>query len=403
MPTQVVAGLQQETGKALMNAVMLGYGKGFEQIDYQSPDNEMIAYLQNNMYAFSAAKTFTQIQELQKLLIDPETKLPLSFQKFKDAAQKIHQQYNIAYLYAEYNHAIAAAQMAANWLRIEQDKEDLPYLQYTTAGDARVRTEHAALNGVVLPVNSGFWNTYYPPNGWNCRCDAIQLTQDQAEKIGVTNETQAIGMAKNATTQELFELNVGKQKVVFDTNKHPYFTQIQGSPTELSAATNYGMKTIGQIYKNAAQLPAMPQSIIASYADLLAWWKQNADANNNIVVRTGVQTIILDQKLLSHMGQSKQRSENRFAYINEVIAAIRQPNEVWQHFYSPSAASSKKQTLTTTFIKYFRSNPTSKNQSILLIKAELINGAITVKTFYTAKATDAVGSKHRKGILLKKQ
>ncbi|HRI27969.1 MAG TPA: PBECR2 nuclease fold domain-containing protein [Chitinophagales bacterium] len=262
--------------------------------------------------------------------------------------------------------------------------------------------KHAPINGVILPVNHPFWNTYYPPNGWNCRCDVIQLTQDQAEKKGVANEAQAIGVAKNAATQELFELNVGKQKVVFDTNKHPYFTQIQGNPTELSAATNYGMKTIGQIYNNAAQLPAIPQSIIASYADLLAWWKQNADANNNIVVKTGIETIILDQKLLSHMGQPKQRSEKRFTYINEVIAAIRQPNEVWQHFYSPSA-SAKKQTLTTTFIKYFRSNPTSKNQPILLIKAELTNGVLTVKTFYTAKATDAVGSKHRKGILLKKQ
>ncbi|MDD6471780.1 MAG: phage minor head protein, partial [Bacteroidales bacterium] len=48
-------------------------------------------------------------------------------------------------------------------------------LQYRTVRDSHVRPEHAALDGVTLPPSDPFWETYYPPNGWNCRCSAIQV------------------------------------------------------------------------------------------------------------------------------------------------------------------------------------------------------------------------------------
>jgi SPP1 gp7 family putative phage head morphogenesis protein len=44
-----------------------------------------------------------------------------------------------------------------------------------TVGDARVREEHALVDGVTLPKEDPFWKTNYPPNGWNCRCQVIPL------------------------------------------------------------------------------------------------------------------------------------------------------------------------------------------------------------------------------------
>ena len=57
--------------------------------------------------------------------------------------------------------------MAAKWERFSDDG-DRYYLQYRTAHDDKVRPEHAALDGVTLPMSDTFWETYYPPNGWNC-------------------------------------------------------------------------------------------------------------------------------------------------------------------------------------------------------------------------------------------
>ena len=41
--------------------------------------------------------------------------------------------------------------------------------------DDRVREDHAILHGTTLPPSDPFWSLYLPPNGWNCRCTAVQV------------------------------------------------------------------------------------------------------------------------------------------------------------------------------------------------------------------------------------
>lgn len=47
--------------------------------------------------------------------------------------------------------------------------------KYVTVGDTRVRPAHRVLDGVTLPKDSEFWFYFWPPNGWNCRCQVISL------------------------------------------------------------------------------------------------------------------------------------------------------------------------------------------------------------------------------------
>ena len=89
------------------------------------------------------------------------------FERFLNDVQKINDTYNANYLHAEYNFVQASATMAAKWEQFSEDG-DRYYLQYRTAKDDKVRPEHAALDGVTLPMSDSFWETYYPPNGWNC-------------------------------------------------------------------------------------------------------------------------------------------------------------------------------------------------------------------------------------------
>jgi len=46
---------------------------------------------------------------------------------------------------------------------------------YVTAGDDRVRPNHAALDGVTLPKDDLLWDSISPPNGFNCRCQKIPV------------------------------------------------------------------------------------------------------------------------------------------------------------------------------------------------------------------------------------
>ncbi len=144
-------------------------------------------------------------------LVDKSGKIR-SFSAFKRKVEAVHQNYNKNYLQAEYQTAKRSAQAARQWKGYEANQDLFPNLKYMTVGDDKVRHDHAALHGIVKPVNDDFWNTHYPPNGWRCRC----YVKPTAEKS--TSKEAPIAPDKG------FEMNVGKTHQVFDENSHPYFT-----------------------------------------------------------------------------------------------------------------------------------------------------------------------------------
>ena len=58
-----------------------------------------------------------------------------------------------------------------------------PYWQYMTMEDEAVRDEHAALDGLILPANSPFWQDHYPPWDWGCRCQVVPVTPDDVADV----------------------------------------------------------------------------------------------------------------------------------------------------------------------------------------------------------------------------
>lgn len=72
---------------------------------------------------------------------------------------------------------------AANAEHLDANKDLFPFRQYITANDARVRETHAALEGLVLPADSPFWDRHTPPWEYNCRCDVRGITAEEAEEM----------------------------------------------------------------------------------------------------------------------------------------------------------------------------------------------------------------------------
>lgn len=142
------------------------------------------------------------------------------FEQFLNEVQNINQTYNVNYLHAEYNFVQASATMAAKWEKFEEDG-DRYLLQYRTQKDDKVRPEHAALDGVTLPMSDPFWESYYPPNGWNCRCTVVQVLKSKYKQ---TPHDEAMSRGDIALQQDkkgIFKFNPGKQgKTVPDYN--PY-------------------------------------------------------------------------------------------------------------------------------------------------------------------------------------
>ena len=175
--------------------------------------------LQRSDYIFSGFKTFHELNEAFPSLID-ENGNRKPFERFLNDVRKIDATYNRNYLRAEYNFASASAEMAARWEQFMEDG-DRYNLQYRTAGDGRVRPEHAALHGVTLPIDDPFWEEFYPPNGWNCRCSVVQVRKS---KYSVTPHDEAMALGEQATgrdTRRMFRFNPGKEQQTFP-DYNPY-------------------------------------------------------------------------------------------------------------------------------------------------------------------------------------
>lgn len=201
-----------KVAEKLTNGVYNGFGKSLLDVEWNSPDYKMLNDLRNNVYVFSGAKQYHQVREMTDAIYDGNrVKL---FSEYKKTGTEIFKNYNENYLRAEYNAAISQSRSASMWMEIESNSELLPMLTYSTVGDGRVRPEHAMLNNISRPVNDKFWDSYFPPNGWNCRCTTLQ-TDD-------TTKTSLKGFKQPDTVPPEFMMNAGKQKIVF-SDKHPYF------------------------------------------------------------------------------------------------------------------------------------------------------------------------------------
>lgn len=206
----------------------------FDVFDFAIKDNdipeEMKKALQDNAFLFGSLKTNAQLFEASQLLLNDDGKLK-SFSEVAKQFDDLNVNYNENYLEAEYEFAVASSQAAAQWA----NTSDRYNLQYRTAKDNRVRASHEALDEITLPKDDPFWASYYPPNGWRCRCVAVEVLKDKYE---VSDSDKAVNAGDKATSEigkdgknklEIFRFNPGAQKVVFPP-AHPY-GKVKGAKT----------------------------------------------------------------------------------------------------------------------------------------------------------------------------
>ena len=84
-----------------------------------------------------------------------------------------------------FNTNVGKAYSAGRYEQMNGDstREALPYWQFWTVGDDRVRPEHRALDQFLARAIDPVWNKIYPPCGYNCRCSVVPLMQDEALDI----------------------------------------------------------------------------------------------------------------------------------------------------------------------------------------------------------------------------
>ena len=103
----------------------------------------------------------------------------------------------------------------------QQTERFRPLLEYIAVLDSKTRPSHSALDGKVVPASDSFWNDFYPPNGFNCRCRVRSLSEAEARRDGkdvdrfdgkITREEETINKDLGIKT-EVAVVNVGGRVV----------------------------------------------------------------------------------------------------------------------------------------------------------------------------------------------
>ena len=200
---------------ALIEATKDAFNPAIELVQ----SNVLKSYLDRDAFIFSGLKTHTQLAQARSLLKDDKGNIRPYYQ-FEQEITKLNNTYNKLYLEAEYEFAVQSAQSADQWSNLNNDTNRY-WLQYRTAQDERVRESHQILNGITLPKDDPFWDKYYPPNGWRCRCVAVEVL---ARNNTLSDSTEAQKKGEQATTAigkngknklEMFRFNSGKQQKLF--------------------------------------------------------------------------------------------------------------------------------------------------------------------------------------------
>lgn len=239
----------------MAGALTDGYGK--TGVEWGGKDWAFFQNLKYNTAVFDAFKCNREIKEAYKLLTW-EDGTAKTWEEFKRDAMRVCEKYNQRWLQTEFNLAHAAAKAARRWQGYERNAGLYPNLRYIAVQDERTRISHAELDGYVIPIGHPFWDKYYPPNGWNCRC-SVQPTDDTVRLPPYV-----------PPIPEMFQTNPGKTAQVFDTS-HPYYKGLSE-------------KEIDRIYAFVRQNVSPAEDIRKSWDEYIAlgmeWQKDYFNGSN---------------------------------------------------------------------------------------------------------------------------
>jgi len=110
-----------------------------------------------------------------------------------------------------YRTNLQTAYMAGRYAEQLSNAENRPFWKYVAVLDKHTRASHRAMNGKVFRHDDPFWQSFYPPNGWGCRCRVTTLSAGQVERQGLVVDASA---GKLGTVQKVVSQKTGEVRDV---------------------------------------------------------------------------------------------------------------------------------------------------------------------------------------------
>lgn len=370
----------------LVKGLKSGYGT---TVGYNTPDTLAYQLMEYNLFEFSASKTEARLAAMTDLLIDQDKNQIRSEDDFKKLANERIADLNQNYLTTEYNLSVAVGQNSAAYHRFLAEKDTVTsFVQYQTAGDSKVRNEHAKLDGKIFNLSDREAMKLWPPNGHGCRCEFIQYNRTPKDGEVMSGKTaQEMMNSENANwSKSQFNINRGDLKQVF--TKSQFYSNIKGLPKKLNDMTfdKYELQKWSE-FKQDLNPIELDKTITADNVKEL-FKKDNAGNFMGFKDYYGRKMILTEKNFDFHTkGKYVKPNENRHQLFPHVKEGLNKPDEVW--YNTQDKLDGKFQ---SRYLKFY-------GNMILVIDCEMSAKGLEIKTWYEAKKEDL---NLRKGLLLRK-
>jgi len=378
------ARLMADEGLAFLDSLITGWGSNRVTAAFNAPDHLMLSMMELNVFRFAAGKNEARMAAMNELMLDYKKGRLKSEAEFFDAARQTGREFNSNWLRTERNSAIAVGQNSANYIRLMAEKDIMPYVEYQTIADSKVRPEHAVLDGKVFNLNDNDLGSLNPPNGYNCRCELVQL-----ESKPVNRPIEKAKAAKAALGDKyagsIWDLNRADLKQVFTSDQ--FYAGVPGKKINgLDFESVYKMPFSAEIRKSLSQKLKLDKSITGKNVGEL--FKGLKDGDRRVMpFRDYLQrSIILPEKAFKLHTKGKYLNEGRHQLFPAVKDILNSPDEVWLNQFG------SKQQAQMRYIKHYA------NMTVV-VDGDYKNGRLTLGTWY--QLADKAEKKVRVGIRIK--
>jgi len=210
-----------------------------DKVPMARPDfDELAEQMQAKGFYVSGLHRLDQVSQVQNAIHEAVAD-GTTFQTFKKRIADIIDQQNWSGVRLEiiFRTNLQSAYMSGRYAQMQKVTKNRPYWMYDAINDSRTRPAHREMDGKIFRYDHPIWNTWYPPNGYRCRCGVTTLSESEMKRDGLKLET-------NDPTGKLFEpvdLKTGNKMPARPLMPDNGFSGNQGrewlsglSPTELA-------------------------------------------------------------------------------------------------------------------------------------------------------------------------
>ena len=203
------------------------------------------------------------------------------------------------------------------------------------------REAHKAMHDAAYPVGHEFWDVYYPPNGWGCRCDAVSMDDDDVQRYGITKIEPDVDAEFAASVPQEWRHNVGQAAFSPDFSRFGYLRSytLPNGETALRAVKAAYRNDIQKIVLTEDELAEVLRSVVrsghrthsVSYpVGVLGGETSAALARVDILVDPAL--MATDRQLLHAIRDSKRERGQAVPPLEygTISRAINRPDSIWE-------------------------------------------------------------------------